>query len=183
MNKTTLRSEFSYMFDSGSEQPVNQYGIETPDGWNTLIFILLSSINYLDKDRYVRIEQIKSKVGELRFYFRWDGPEIKSFYNWYVGIVKRLPWSIRKFLGNPTWQRDLIYNQIFDLVDTFERASTHICEDCGEEATKRIVDGWVYTLCNKCFRVILDEELVKALESTTENERLLISGHFQPEDV
>ena len=48
--------------------------------------------------------------------------------------------------------------------------SSHICEECGEPAEPREVDGWVYQLCDKCYDKfkIRTKQILNSYESQVE---------------
>lgn len=39
----------------------------------------------------------------------------------------------------------------FDLISEVEKDSGTICEDCGDPGTVKECNGWLKTLCNKCY--------------------------------
>jgi len=53
--------------------PYTLFGVETPDGWESLVRPLLEEAN----KRHIRIAQVKEKFGGLRFYH--DGHADKAF--------------------------------------------------------------------------------------------------------
>ena len=181
MNQEYFKKEFAYMFEVDLQEPIRLFGIETSDGWNNLLFNLFNIISILDVNKCVRVVQIKSKMARLCFYFEWVGPKRKTtLHNLYVDLVRELPWSIIKFLGNPSKKWDPIHKQIYDIVSLFENLSFKVCEDCGEPASLRDSNNWLYTLCDKCWNEL---EITKALEEVVQNERLLESGHLQSGDI
>lgn len=187
MNEEYFKKEFAYMFERPAQWANYAFELETPDGWNYLLFNLFTIIAILDKDKHVRLEQVKSKFAGLRFYFEWTGPDRKpTLHDRYVDLIHKLPWSLRKFLGSPSKKWDPTHEQIYDIVSLFEQVSYKICETCGEPG--RTHDGpWVYTACEACHeksqKAIQEKKEWAALEKAIENERLLGSGHLQPEDV
>lgn len=195
MNQEHFKQEFAYMFqDPSGQQPISLFEIEAPDGWNHLLFNLLTIVAIIDKDRFVRIEQIKSKFGGLRFYFMWSAPDREpSLRDKIIDTINALPLQLSskicKILGalgvkslKKSW--DPTHEQIYDIVSLFEEASFKVCETCGEPAKLRDNSHWLSTLCDKCYYANINEkEVLESLGEIVKNEQLLISGHLQPEDV
>lgn len=182
MTEEYFKKEFAYMFQVDKREPISLFGFETSDGWNNLLFNLFCIVSIIDKDKCVRVVQVKEKFGGLRFYFEWVGqPRKKTLHDRYVDLANKLPQRIRKLLGYPYRKMDKTYSQIYDIVSLFESVSYRVCEQCGEPATKRNRSkGWISTFCDKCWDEL---ESAKALRDATRNEQLLCSGHLQPEDL
>ena len=53
-----------------SENPIYPicFGFENDDGWYNILYNLVSDISKLDKNKEIRVLQIKEKFGGLRFY-------------------------------------------------------------------------------------------------------------------
>jgi hypothetical protein len=45
--------------------------------------------------------------------------------------------------------------KICNTIDLFQELSYNICERCGNNGNCRKIDGWIYTLCDKCCSEIL----------------------------
>ena len=108
----------------------DQYNVslETSRGWNKLIFQLLTDITktltaFSVPLENLYIQQIKSKFGELRFYYHLDCD---------------LP---------------LVLYMIDKLVNEAEINSATICEKCGNPGNKKEIKNWLITLCNQCLFV------------------------------
>lgn len=50
-------------------------------------------------------------------------------------------------------------DEIYELIDEYEKKSYKVCEVCGEEGKIRNDLGWIKTLCDKHHQEILDERL------------------------
>jgi len=48
-------------------------------------------------------------------------------------------------------------DEIWDLIDEYERKSFTICEQCGKSGILRINHGWFTTLCDKCQKKMSEE--------------------------
>ncbi len=102
-----------------SKSPINMFGIETGDGWYTLIDTLCSDIqgqidNSQDRDTpipQVVLLQVKEKFGTLRFYYSGGND-----------LIRGMAWFA-------------------------ESMSAHICETCGKPGVLR-GGGWVLTACD-----------------------------------
>ena len=186
MDKDYLKKEFAYMFQTDHGQTcASRYGIESHDGWNNLLYNLLTIVAIIDKDKNIRIQQIKSKFAGLRFYISWVGkPRRPTLHDKLVDFVNWLPWIIRKkifalgFQNAKKW--DPTHERIHDIATLFEQASFCMCEDCGEPATLKDTGHWLFTLCDKCWH---DMQVMRELEKQANNENLLGSGHLQPQDI
>ena len=182
MNEEYFKKTFAYMFeDSSGQEPVTLFGFETHRGWDNLLFNLFNIIDIMDTGKNIRVRQVKTKLAGLRFYIEWVGPERKpTLHDRYVDLVKFLPWRIKRWLNYPSKKWDPDHKAIFDLIDLFESLSTRVCEDCGAPGKETSINGWLWVLCDKCLN---ERESMDALAEVMRNEKLLGSGHFQPEDV
>ena len=98
------------------------YGFECGDGWFNLIDDTLSKVDTLAKscNLNVKIDQIKSKLGELRLYINIEpGP------------------------GGSKIQQ--VVSQIHNIIDVAIEESSKISEISGKPATRHSVKGWIYT--------------------------------------
>lgn len=177
MTEDYFKKEFAYMFQVDKMEPISLFGFETSDGWNNLLYNLLCIVAMIDKDKHIRVVQVKSKFAGLCFYFEWVGPpRKKTLHDYYVDIVNRMPLLVRRFLKFPHRKMDETYQQIYDIVNLFERVSYKVCEECGEPASSKSNGYWVYTMCDACWEQFCSYQ-------ATRNEQLLCSGHLQPEDI
>jgi hypothetical protein len=187
MDKNNLPKAYSYMFeDSSGKEPITLYNFETPPGWDNLLKKLLMEIYLVDTENGVRIRQVKSKFGGLRFYFHWVGPERKpTLHNKYIAFMKNFPWKVSLFFWKhfgifPFRELGKEHKKIVDIVQIFEREAEHTCEDCGKEGKQITINHWIYTLCNKC---LSERESVEVLGKIIREENLLGSGNLQPRDL
>lgn len=180
MNNKYLEELFSSMKSEGRE-PYNLFGIQSDPGWNHLLFILYKLIKLYDKNNYIKITQIKSKFGGLRFYINYNGPmyknslknKIKDFIIKF-DIFRIIPCSYKY-----NKELDETYSKISDIISDFETISLTICENCGIEGKQYNPNYWIYTLCDKC----IEDMKIEKEQTDTKNEELLCSGHLQPMDI
>ena len=97
------------------------YGIECGTGWFNLISRLLDELSKNDPEKSISIQQIKSKFGGLRCYIKF-GTEINNIY----------------------------FNKIYNIINKYEKESLNTCEICGIVGTKRIINSYIYILCDTC---------------------------------
>jgi len=104
------------------------FGMECGDGWFNVVYGLCKEIVELfEKNGYNADEislvptQIKEKYGTLRFYF-----------------------------GIPDKTQSKLYDEIYDIVDKWEKISGETCESCGEPGVCESDGYWISTLCKKC---------------------------------
>jgi hypothetical protein len=89
------------------------------NGWDELIDSTTEKLKHIDPNYQIR--QIKSKFGELRYYFRpSDGA---------LPIESRI---------------------MDDIVDYATYRSQSICERCSKGGKTVVVNHWLYTLCPDC---------------------------------
>lgn len=103
------------------------WGIETGDGWYSLLDKLCSLLQWdIDKNNYPQIEarQVKEKFGTLRFYYSYV-PSEKKYDERKYGVQE-------------------------GMISFAEYLSEYICETCGSTEGVKQTDGWVVTLCEKC---------------------------------
>jgi hypothetical protein len=169
------------MFEGTEGLSLCQSGLESPDGWDHLLFNLLCIISLIDKDKYVRVQQIKSKFATLRFYFSWNGPARKrTLHDRYVDFIWKMPKWVRRLARFPHKKFDSTYERIHDLIDLFEYVSSCTCEECGNAGEYRNSGHWLFTLCEKCWK---EHQGLEAAKEQVEQENLLVSGHLQPKDL
>ena len=131
------------------------FGIETGDGWYNLLDGLLHNIQrYCDKpERNVQLvaAQIKTKFGDLRFYF-----DLHSKYG--DGF---------EYVSNES-----DYNVFYALINYAEDLSAVTCEICGNKA-KTFHMGWHGTYCEHHAQERFGDKLLdlhKKLEEDTPRE-------------
>jgi hypothetical protein len=116
----------------GSRLAIDMFGIETGDGWYTLIDTLCSDIqgmidNSQDRENpitQVVLIQVKEKFGTLRFYYSGGND-----------LIRGMAWFA-------------------------ESMSEHICETCGKPGVLR-GGGWLVTACDEHSRGKLPMSEVK----------------------
>ncbi|MFU0828931.1 MAG: hypothetical protein ACFWTJ_15615 [Lachnoclostridium sp.] len=57
--------------------------------------------------------------------------------------------------------------EVLDLLHKIEEESGHICEECGEAGEERVVNDWVRTLCDECYKTEI--EYIQNLRREREN--------------
>jgi hypothetical protein len=114
----------------GSYDPI-AYGCQCDDGWYFLLDELCSEIEKIDKDKTVKVVQVKEKLGGLRFYTSSDGPVIDVLNNAKTfNLVRNEP------------------NKIQALVSKYEEMSYKICEVCGDQGRLcKTNGGYLKTVC------------------------------------
>jgi len=113
------------------------YGCECGDGWYNVIYELCegieSAFNRYKIDRsIIVVDQIKEKMGTLRFYYHYETDNTDDAFIQFAGEVK-------------------------DLISQAERKSGVTCERCGRPGILR-QGGWIMCLCDDCRRKPKDEE-------------------------
>ena len=64
-----LENQYQYLVDlSDYRNPIIFFGVETHEGWKSIIDDIFSKLIVLDPDKKTRVVQIKEKFGTLRFY-------------------------------------------------------------------------------------------------------------------
>lgn len=102
----------------------NKVAFEFKDGWTSLIYELgndIAKLCELTNCKLPHIQQIKTKLGTLRFYYDTSNFE-------YPKVVEK---SIRL------------------LVFEAENKSSRICEECGKNGKLRVLDGYWFTSCEE----------------------------------
>jgi hypothetical protein len=105
------------------------FGFENDEGWYPLIDELCSKLEKLIDEKYPDL-----KEGE---------------YPFQVEQVKEKYGGLRFYVSGA-------YEEIFDLIDEYEKKSYEICETCGEAGELKEVHGWYKTVCNKHYQEWLD---------------------------
>lgn len=106
---------------------------ECNNGWNLLIDELCSKINLLIEKKY---------------------PELKNEeFPFIVLQIKEKYGTLRFYTGSAN-------EEIFDLIDEYEKKSAFICELCGEPGTIKDIGGsWLKCVCNKHLKEITMENM------------------------
>jgi len=120
-----LLEKYSYMFALRETKPGEPlqpivFGVECGPGWYKILRNLMWSIDKIDTNRNFRFTQIKEKFGTLRAYYLL------------TGSTEELDWAIQT------------------LIDTAEKESESICEECGGPGQPNGDGGWIRTLCSPC---------------------------------
>ena len=104
--ETRLRKAAPIFLDANDDVPFFERGFEIGDGWFDILLSALLRIEHLVTANKlpVRVSQIKTKFGELRFYAR-------------PNYVEPPPG----------------HAEIFDIIYETERKSLNICDNCGAE--------------------------------------------------
>ncbi len=129
----------------------DNYGFdEVSDGWYELIHDLCSEIteiyNKSGQPVTMKLVQVKSKFGCLRWYYNLPGKEmgIHAFDSLGGGSVRLCPKG----------ETDSLESKIAECVKKYEAKSATICEYCGadnaELCNEPPVFRWVSTLCPSC---------------------------------
>lgn len=109
------------------------FGFECDDGWHDLLDELMGRVQKLDKDKSVRVLQVKEKFGGLRFYYSGGGIR--------VDIIG---------LGSIGTGPDKEEDPIFDLINEYEHKSYGVCEVCGQPGKLCQSDSlWLKTVCKE----------------------------------
>jgi len=119
------------------------WGFNTGKGWNELLHNLCEKIDSLYKLTGIgtKAVQVKEKFGSLRFY---TSP---SFNEKVKQTKERL-----KVDGETA---NAIVEILDDCVSLAEERSDRTCAECGEDYCDKIsLGGWVYDVCEKCFRKV-----------------------------
>lgn len=118
--------EYDSWQDAAKRNLYHAFGLEINEGWHQLIWDMCGEIEaalveYDLKPEDIIVEQVKSKFGELRFY-----------YALYAH-------------GN-----DSAYEAIENIVDKYEDKSCKTCEICGKPGKNICDHGWYITVCEDC---------------------------------
>jgi len=107
------------------------WGFDIGPGWYDIIEIACKQIKFISDQTGVEIvaKQIKEKFGTLRFYIGVYWPKDSKISNEEIGITEDI---------------------IDTIINNAEMMSANTCEECGEPGSLR-VNGWLVTLCEKCY--------------------------------
>ncbi len=116
------------------------------DGWADLIADLCEGIAGIYADAClepdIMVDEVKSKYGGIRFY-------------WSSGAQLEDDWDSADEAYREAYRK--VYKKIEDMVIEYEELSETVCEECGKPASGRVLNGWVYTLCDDCFIKLKDK--------------------------
>jgi hypothetical protein len=111
---------FHYEGWDNPHQSLIGFGFECGEGWFKLLKDLVIKLKEYDINKQIKVQQVKEKWGELRFYVCYgDDP------------------------------REDFYNKINDIISVYEELSSRTCEYCGEPGTIN-GRGWLKCTCSKC---------------------------------
>jgi predicted nucleic acid-binding Zn ribbon protein len=131
--ETTLVKTFPHLFRDRNAPMIQTamcWGIDTNDGWFSIIYEACSKIEPIVKKMID--DALKSKDHEeLDFIPAFS--QIKEKYG-----------RLCLYLTTGT-------DEIYDIVDEAEKKSAKTCEQCGNKGKLRGT-GWVFTMCNKCWK-------------------------------
>jgi hypothetical protein len=118
------------------------WGFDVGKGWYELLDNLCEKIDKLYKLTHIGIKanQVKEKFGSLRFY------------------TSPLNNQLEQVKGDPKID-DATAKTIIDIIDdcvvAAEYKSNLTCAECGENYYEKIIiGGWVYDICEECFKKI-----------------------------
>ena len=132
--------------------------IEIKDGWTNLVSQLgkdITELCELTNCELPMIQQIKEKMGTLRFYY----DDSKFQYP------------------------DAVKNSIFALVSRAVGKSANICEKCGKWGELRVDGGYWFTSCNEHKRNSITAEEWKDLDKKQREEREAVKINTKPYKV
>lgn len=72
--------------------------------------------------------------------------------------------QVKEKFGRLEIYLDRYTDELLDMIKKASEASGHLCEECGEPAEPTDAGGWVYQLCDKCYKKFQDKTN-KILES------------------
>lgn len=150
LKRPEIQKDKPYEFVQGYNDYENDGFDEVSDGWYELIRNLCNEITeiYAEVNQPVtmKLEQVRSKFGKLRWYYDLPGKEIGIHaFDSFDGV------SIRMY---PKGEEESLESKISECVKRYEAMSAHICEYCGvdnaELCNESPVFSWVTTLCPNC---------------------------------
>lgn len=100
--------------------------LEIPPGWYSLIYELSSKLEALipDQSNLDPVRDLMCCAAQVKE--KWGG--------------------LRFYITMGT-------DEMYDIIDEYERLSILTCQECGEQA-KRRADKWIATLCDDCFEKV-----------------------------
>jgi hypothetical protein len=124
------------------------WGFDVGKGWQELLHNLCKKIDTLYKltGIGVKADQVKEKYGSLRFY---TSPSFKE-------RIKQAKENLK--VDDET--ANVIVEIIDNCVDIAEYQSDKTCAECGENYYEKIIiGGWVYDVCEKCFKKLYPDRI------------------------
>lgn len=96
--------EIGYLFDN-PQSPFGDWGIECGPGWYDIVLVGCRWISLNDPEQIVRIAQIKSKFGGMRFYL--------------------------DYICDDDETRKNVFNRVHNIPTIIEHQASMICSSCG----------------------------------------------------
>jgi formylmethanofuran dehydrogenase subunit E len=143
------------------------------DGWFGLIFDMCTHLKELmDMNPGLEIVcvQLKEKFGGLRFYCtvnagaceNWGSKMFRKFDGW-LRTKTCMHGFAKSYWAMTNWRKKHIFRTVYemasDIVDKAEIESSHTCERCGEVGKTRTNRSWLVTLCDKCEKIRVQQEI------------------------
>jgi len=97
-----------------------------------------------------------------------------------INTIKEKFGGLRFYIDN-TLQEVSYKEEVYKLIEEAEKKSFEICEICGKAGVPRRNCWWIKTLCEDHYVEHYAQE--KDLRDDRDNEKLLGSGHLQPQDI
>jgi len=128
MNELDIISKYWFFNpDPKLQNNLMAFGFECGKGWYSLIDELCGKIERLIDEKYPSFKTDED--------FRFEVLQVKEKYATLRFYVSTAP------------------EEIFDLIDEYERMSANICENCGTSPAKIInKNGWYVTRCENCVK-------------------------------
>ena len=104
------------------------FGFECDDGWYDLISRLCDELNTVINNKYPYLKDIPK--------------DNNGYPNFFVTQVKE------KF-GMLCFYTTGAPDEIFDIIEKYEKESMTTCEICGKSGKSRIKNNWIKTLCTE----------------------------------
>ncbi|MBY3594261.1 hypothetical protein HJA87_31155 [Rhizobium bangladeshense] len=139
-----IRTRYSDLFDPDNTNEDWRYLITIGPGWWPLVeeYCVKSQALLREHGEIGKwfVRQIKEKMGELRIYVRpapYERLDIDGFPEMVNDIDPPAPTPVQKLLS--------------DLRAFIVDRANATCEECGEEGSLRVIDGWYRTVCDDHF--------------------------------
>lgn len=139
-----IRTHYADLFDPANTEESWRYLITIGPGWWPLLTEYCTQaegiLKHYDEVGRWYIRQCKEKFGELRIYTRpapYERPGVVGLTEWADDVDPPQPTPLELALS--------------DLRDQIARQAMHVCEECGEPGSLRVIDGWYRTCCDKHF--------------------------------
>ena len=135
--KELIEKYFFFIVDPTLQNNLLAFGFECDDGWYELIKELCEKLDTLINEKYPDLKEIPEWNKELDLPYPY----------FYVTQVKEKYGGLCFYVSSA-------YDEIFDLINEYEKKSYTICEVCGKPG-KTLVNGlgkgyWYKTLCADC---------------------------------